>query len=85
MQMLHAAAASNGASFLELRFCTCSDSIPAPFAINGKSAPIGTMPWKPKTGHSVQAATCFGRECFQSHSTGAGLDSALTSLAFRDL
>ena len=82
MPKLHAATGPDRVSDLELLFCTCFASTPAPFAIIGKLAPIGAMPWRPVPGHSVPATTRLERECIQWHIAGASLNSASLILAF---
>jgi hypothetical protein len=47
MYKLHAATGPNRVSDLELLFCTCYTSTPAPFAIVGRIASIGAVPCKP--------------------------------------
>ncbi len=80
MRKLHAMTGPDNVSDSELLFFTCFTSTLAPFAINGKSAPFGSMPWKPYVGHSIQAITRVECECIQSHSAGASLNSASGNL-----
>ena len=82
MHRLHAATGPHSVSDLELLFCTCFASTPAPFAIIGKLAPIGEMPWQPLPGHSVPATTRLERECIQWHIAGASLNSASQDFGF---
>jgi hypothetical protein len=76
MQMLHASAGPNRASDPELLFDTCRTFIPAPFAINGKSAPLGTTPWALLRGHSIQPFIGLDRGCARPYMAGLSFNSA---------
>jgi hypothetical protein len=65
MNKLHAVTGPDRVSDLELLFCTSFASTPAPFAIIGKLAPFGAMPWNPFWGHLLRATTRLERECIQ--------------------
>jgi len=83
MQKLHAATGPNRASGTELLyFIGCSIAAPAPFAIIGKSAPNGILPWKSLNRHSVWSTTRPGCECIQTHIAGAGLNLAIVNLTY---
>jgi hypothetical protein len=81
MYKLHAATGPDRGSDLELLFCTCIASTPAPFAIIGKLAPFGAVPWNPLWGHSLRATTRLERDCIQKHIAGASLNLASGNLA----
>jgi hypothetical protein len=73
MHKLHAATDPKRVSELELVVCTPFTSIPAPFAIFGKSALFVTMPWSPSVVYSVPATTRPERECIQLDIAGGAL------------
>jgi hypothetical protein len=80
MHRLHAATGPDRGSDLELLFCTCFASTPAPFAIIGKLASFGAMPWNPKWGIRSRRQRVWN-DCIQKHIAGASLNLASGSLS----